>query len=200
MQSRRALYLSLAVILVHWTIFAARHLLRAQVMPANVREIAFSASMHAVIAFGVVWALLRWNDETLSDLGFKIDGSSRDVLLLAAQSIGLFVVSNLVINGLLSAVMGGGFAEELERAFVLTRFEKLFGRAGLLAGLILSSIFFGLGHLYQGKGGAISAGLTGLLLALIFLRRRRVVDAMVVHGVFDLLGIAAAYALYAQRG
>lgn len=226
LQPGRALYLSLAVILVHWVIFAARHLLRPQVVPASVGQIAFSASMHAIIALCVVWALLRWNGETLADLGFKIDGSWRGLLLLAGLSIGLFVASNLVINTLLSAltgsagtapalqslfrdpheapywilsaIVGGGFAEELERAFVLTRFEKLFGRAGLFAGLLLSTVVFGLGHLYQGTNAAISSGFTGLLLALIFLRRRRVVDAMVVHAVFDLLGIAAAYALYSR--
>ncbi len=35
-------------------------------------------------------------------------------------------------------------------------------------------------------------------MAFIYLRRRRVMDAMLVHAAFDLLGIAAAYALYGR--
>jgi membrane protease YdiL (CAAX protease family) len=44
----------------------------------------------------------------------------------------------------------------------------------------------------------VTSGFTGLLLGLIFLQRRRVIDAMAVHALFDLMGIAAAYALYAR--
>jgi membrane protease YdiL (CAAX protease family) len=95
-------------------------------------------------------------------------------------------------------VVGGGFTEELQRAFVLTRFERAFGKAGLVVALLIDSDCFGVGHLYQGYSGAVSAGITGLLLGLVFLHRRRVADAMVAHAGYDLIGVAAAYALYAR--
>ena len=97
-----------------------------------------------------------------------------------------------------SAIVGGGFAEELWRAFVLTRFDALFGRKGVVFALIADSLVFGLGHLYQGPASALTTVFTGALLALIFLWKRRVIDAMVVHALFDLAGIAVAYALYAR--
>ena len=100
---------------------------------------------------------------------------------------------------ILTAIVGGGFAEGLLRAFVLTRFDRLLGRAGLVAAVVVDSAVFGLGHLYQGPGGAVSAGITGLLFALIFLRRRRATDSMAAHALFDLLGIAVAYALYGPK-
>src|SRR5262245_30945403 len=71
---------------------------------------------------------------------------------------------------LLSAeVVGGGFNEELVRAFILTRFEQAFGQWGLALAIVVDSIEFGIGHLYQGIAGAAVTGLTGLLYALIFL-------------------------------
>lgn len=68
-----------------------------------------------------------------------------------------------------------------------------------MVALVIDSVVFGLRHSYQGVNGATQAGLTGLAFALIFLRRRRVVDAMVAHASFDLMGIAAAYALYGPK-
>jgi membrane protease YdiL (CAAX protease family) len=51
----------------------------------------------------------------------------------------------------------------------------------------------------RGGAGTVTTGVSGLLFALIFLHRRRIADAMVPHAGFDLLGVAAAYALYGQR-
>ena len=58
---------------------------------------------------------------------------------------------------------------------------------------------FGLGHLYQGVRGAIQAAVTGLFFGVVFLKRRRAADSMVVHAIFDLLGVALAYCLYSGR-
>jgi membrane protease YdiL (CAAX protease family) len=221
MPSRRVLWVSIAVIVAYWAVSATRHLLGPNPMPSSVASIALQVSIRAAIVLGVVWFLLRRNDETLGDLGLRFDLSIRGVVTLVLASGGMFVVANVVLPALwgsggpppiqdlfrdprdapawiFSAIVGGGFAEELERAFILTRFEKAFGRSGLVVAVIADSAVFGLGHLYQGRGSALSSGVTGLMLALIFLRRRRVADAMVVHALFDLLGIAAAYALYAR--
>ena len=53
-------------------------------------------------------------------------------------------------------IFGGGVVEELQRIFIFTRFEKWLGRPGLILGIVLSSMMFGLGHRYQGTGIAIS--------------------------------------------
>lgn len=89
-------------------------------------------------------------------------------------------------------IFGGGVVEEIERIFILTRFEKWFGRRGLIAGVVLSSAMFGFGHLYQGLGTAIATAVSCVVLALVFLRRRSAVEPMVAHAFSDVLAILAA--------
>src|SRR5256885_1876573 len=83
--------------------------------------------------------------------------------------------------GLFAAIVGGGFAEELQRAFVLTRFEQAFGRAGLILAIAVDTMVFALGHLYQGVVGALYVGVLGSVCVVVFLSSRRVADAMVAH-------------------
>jgi membrane protease YdiL (CAAX protease family) len=223
--SKRAQYVSVAVIAIYWVGFAASRLLRSDHTRHSVTAIAANVCVRAAIVTGLVWILMRANGESLRDLGFARDGTGRFLLRTGLLAAGLFAVSNIVLNNafsaflghgssppiaelfrdphqapywIFSAIIGGGFAEELGRAFVLTRFEKAFGRPGLIFAVVADSLVFGLGHLYQGNSSALTTVFTGAILALIFLQRRRVIDAMVVHALFDLMGIAAAYALYAR--
>jgi membrane protease YdiL (CAAX protease family) len=221
----RGFHSSLSIILVYWALLTARQLVHPPI-PTNVRDLALRVSIEAALGLLVVWWLLRLSGLSLAILGFRPGGIRRVLAFGILVPSGLFLVGNIGLNSILSAllphgrttvlktlfqdphqapywviaaVVGGGFSEELRRAFVLTRFEQLFGRVGLIVALVVDTFIFGLGHLYQGSAGAIGAGFTGLVLALIFLRRRRVIDAMLVHAVFDLMGVAAAYALYAHR-
>ena len=225
---RFALLLSLAVILAAWGWALWRQLGPGEApAPGSVRELTLFVTVRAVVVLALVVALLRANGERLADLGFgarPVRESWLRGLLLAA---GLFVLINIVLNSALQAlgvpgkpeavpalfrdpreaplwvwiaVVGGGFTEELQRAFVITRFERQWGRTGLVLGIAADSVMFGLGHSYQGLLAMIGCGLSGLLYALIFLRRRRVADAMAAHAGFDLLSAAAAYALYGRGG
>jgi hypothetical protein len=225
-RERRGLSLSLAVIVLFWLGSTARQIWWAP-HPSTVQDLAFWVCVRAAVTFALIWALLGAGGETLGALGLRRDGFGRTLAWGSLAALAMFVVVNVGLNNLLAAIMGrgtgaglpalfrdpreapywvaaaivgGGFAEELTRAFILTRFERALGRAGLVLALLVGSVVFGIGHLYQGPTSAVSAGFSGLLCAGIFLRRRRVVDAMVVHAVFDLLGIAAAYALYGHRG
>ena len=83
---------------------------------------------------------------------------------------------------------------ELMRIFVLTQSEKAFGKAGLYGALIFSSIIFGMGHLYQDTGSAISTGISGLILGMIFIRRSAV-EVIATHAFSDVLSILAAFEL-----
>ena len=89
-------------------------------------------------------------------------------------------------------IFGGGFVEELQRVFIVTRFEKRFGRPGLVLGIVLSSAMFGWGHLYQGVGTAIGTGLAGAVYALLYLRRRSALEPMAAHACADVLAVLAA--------
>jgi membrane protease YdiL (CAAX protease family) len=227
---RIASLLSIAVILIYWLYSAGAVFLRAGEagQPNSVSQLALFVCIKTVIVVGVIWPLLRVSGERFADLGFGLRLVGRSLLRGTLLAVVLFVLVNLVVGALLSAVglggggtsptvtalfrdpreaplwvfcavVGGGFNEELVRAFILTRFEHVFGRRGLIFAIVVDSITFGLGHLYQGVSGAVLTGFSGVLYALILLQRRRVADAMVAHAGFDLLGVAGAYTLYGQR-
>ncbi len=97
-----------------------------------------------------------------------------------------------VIVFALVAVVAGGLREELQRAFILRRFEQHLGGGWL--GLVIFSTAFGLGHALQGWDTAIVTGLLGAAWGAIYLRRRSTVASMVSHAGFNLLQIAIAVA------
>jgi membrane protease YdiL (CAAX protease family) len=97
-------------------------------------------------------------------------GSPRDAALFA------FVV-----------LVAGGIREEIQRAFLLHRFEQWLG--GGITGVIVTSIAFGAGHLLQGVDAAIATGLLGAFWGMVYLRRRSCVAPMVSHAGFDLVQI-----------
>jgi membrane protease YdiL (CAAX protease family) len=88
----------------------------------------------------------------------------------------------------LVVVVAGGVREEIQRAFVLHRFEVWLG--GSTVGLVVSSIAFGAGHFdLQGIDAGIATGLLGAFWGLVYLRRRSSLAPMVSHAGFDLLQV-----------
>jgi membrane protease YdiL (CAAX protease family) len=88
----------------------------------------------------------------------------------------------------LVVVLAGGVREELQRAFILTRFEQSLG--GPAVGIVVSSLAFGVGHIVQGVDAAIATGILGAFWGVAYLRRRSVISPVVSHAAFDLLQIA----------
>jgi len=84
-------------------------------------------------------------------------------------------------------VVAGGIREEVQRAFLLHRFEVWLG--GGVFGVIVTSAGFGLGHLLQGGDAALATGLLGALWGTVYLRRRSAVAPMVSHAGFDLVQV-----------
>lgn len=87
----------------------------------------------------------------------------------------------------LVVLIAGGIREEVQRAFMLHRFDVWLG--GARTGLIVTSIAFGAGHLIQGADAALATGLLGAFWGAVYLRRRSAVAPMVSHAGFDLLQI-----------
>jgi hypothetical protein len=56
-------------------------------------------------------------------------------------------------------VVAGGIREEVQRAFLLRRFEQWLG--GPVVGVIVASIGFGAGHIIQGRDVAVVTGCSG---------------------------------------
>jgi membrane protease YdiL (CAAX protease family) len=86
----------------------------------------------------------------------------------------------------LVAVFAGGVKEELQRAFLLRRFEHL---GGAKVGVVVLSIAFGLGHSVQGWDAVVATGTLGAFWAVIYLRRRSSVAPIISHAGFNSLEI-----------
>ena len=87
----------------------------------------------------------------------------------------------------LVVVIAGGVREEIQRAFLLHRFDVWLG--GPIVGLVVTSIGFGAGHLVQGVDAAITTGVLGAFWAAVYLRRRSAAAPIVSHAGFDLVQI-----------
>lgn len=90
------------------------------------------------------------------------------------------------------AVIAGGLREEVQRAFILRRFEQHLG--GAAVGLVVFSAAFGLGHLVQGRDAAVITGLLGFLWGLLYLWRGSMVAPFVCHAGFNAVEVLIAYA------
>jgi membrane protease YdiL (CAAX protease family) len=81
------------------------------------------------------------------------------------------------------AIVGGGVREEVQRAFILHRFEQHLGGGGV--GLVISSLAFGLGHIIQGRDVAVTTAVLGAFWGFVYLRRRSVTATVVSHSGFN---------------
>jgi membrane protease YdiL (CAAX protease family) len=84
---------------------------------------------------------------------------------------------------LVVVVLAGGVREELQRAFILHRFEQRLG--GVHVGLVLFSLAFGAFHLDQGYDVAIAICVLGFFWGLAYVRRRSAIMPMVNHASFN---------------
>jgi membrane protease YdiL (CAAX protease family) len=84
-------------------------------------------------------------------------------------------------------IVAGGLREEIQRAFLLRRFEVHLG--GPVFGLLVVSVGFGLGHALQGWDAAIVTGLLGYTWGVLYLKRRSAVAPIVSHAGYNALQV-----------
>jgi uncharacterized protein len=100
--------------------------------------------------------------------------------------------SPLLLAGFIALVLiAGGLREELQRAFLLHRFEQRLG--GPVVGLIVTSAAFGLGHTLQGWDAAIVTGMLGAFWGAMYIWRRSVVATVTSHALFNLAQVLVGY-------
>ena len=85
------------------------------------------------------------------------------------------------------AIVAGGIREELQRAFLLQRFERHLG--GATAGVVVLSAAFGLGHVMQGWDAVIATGALGAFWAVLYLRRRSSIAPIISHAGFNSIEV-----------
>jgi membrane protease YdiL (CAAX protease family) len=135
----------------------------------------------AIFVGGLQWLNLR-------RIG-KMEGEAPELLRkLANRLLPVSVLEYLPYAAL--AITAGVCEEFIYRGFAIAAFS----RAGLPIWVVVmvSSILFGLAHAYQGRGGIVSTGIFGVLLAIGRLGFGSLLPVMMWHAGLDLAaGIAA---------
>lgn len=163
------------------------------------RHIGFDArNIRKQLGFGILFGLLIFIFDTFISTPI-IEGLLPKTSAQGIDMGRLFTNIYLLPLWILVALFKGAFSEELWRIFALTRFEKWLGKTGLVVALILGSMVFGFGHLYQGLSGLITIALIGFWYALVYLRRRRALEAVFAHATFNLIGIVLGYVIYCGK-
>jgi membrane protease YdiL (CAAX protease family) len=85
-------------------------------------------------------------------------------------------------------LVAGGVREEVQRGFILHRFDQYLG--GGAVGVVVFGLLFGLGHIDQGFDAAIATGTLGAAWGCVYLVRRSIVAPMVSHAGFNLAQLA----------
>jgi membrane protease YdiL (CAAX protease family) len=141
-----------------------------------IREVSLGIALVAValaIAVAVLLTIQRF-----APFLHTVEKNPLQALLRSPQNAWLFALVVLV---------AGGVREEIQRAFLLHRFDTWLGGGGV--GVIVTSVAFGGGHLLQGVDAAVATGLLGAFWGVVYLRRRSAVAPMVSHAGFDLIQI-----------
>jgi membrane protease YdiL (CAAX protease family) len=83
--------------------------------------------------------------------------------------------------------VGAGISEELAfRGFLFYYFATYVPQLNTLEKVLLTSLCFGLGHIYQGWRGAISTGILGLAFAGLYVITGSLLLPIVLHAMVDL--------------
>ena len=128
----------------------------------------------AYIGVAAVVLTLRWLAPWLQ----TVDKNPLEQYMRTPLEAGIFLVV---------VMLAGGIREELQRAFILHRFEQALG--GVRIGLAVFTITFGLLHIYEGVDAAVAIGLLGLFWGVLYIRRRSAILSMVNHGSFNAIQV-----------
>lgn len=88
---------------------------------------------------------------------------------------------------ILFSLFVGLHEEALFRGFLLSRLRAICGST--VAAVILTSILFGLPHIYQGTSGVFQTAAVGLVLAIITAYTRTLWPAILAHALFNTIGL-----------
>ncbi len=218
---RAAFFISLSAIILYWLYVIFLTASSVPVLPNSLIEILLSIVKNKVIFILAVIILLLLEGESIINLGFRKQKLLLQLIFGISLGFITWILVNIVFNPLINAVNSGAlkpqgdilnymkdpsslymwipvvmlaaFSEELQRIFVLTRFEKWFGKYGLYIAVLITSVIFGIGHLYQGMNAAIGTGIGGLLNSFVYLRKRSAIEVIICHAVFNILSVVGGF-------
>ena len=86
--------------------------------------------------------------------------------------------------------VGAGISEELAfRGFLFYYFTTYVPQLNTLEKVLLTSLCFGLAHIYQGWRGAVSSGIVGLVFAGLYVMTGSLLLPVVIHAAVDMRGL-----------
>jgi len=220
MSKRTSLGISLGAIVLYWIYQIVSQRPDAP-LPAQFSALVWRIVWTKIIVLTVLFLLLRLEGEGFQGLGLSGHEWPKHLGVGLLFGLVMFVALNVALGSVMTSLLprsavsgpsifvffkeprnlvawlpigifGGGVVEELQRIFIFTRFEKWLGRPGLILGIVLSSVMFGLSHRYQGLGIAISTAVSGMLFALVYLRRRSALEPITAHAFSDVLAMVGA--------
>jgi membrane protease YdiL (CAAX protease family) len=114
---------------------------------------------------------------------------AKDEALVRKELATSLVGSGLSIPAFAAAmVLIASFEELAFRGFLVPRLRQVFGRWWMA--VALSSVLFGLGHVYEGTLAIVQTAVLGAYFGAVFLLRFRLASVMVAHGLFNTLNFA----------
>lgn len=153
-----------------------------------------STSLRAMLSGALIGAALQFFSlYILEPFIARIIGKLPDVSMFA-NLVGnkFFLLISLLIAWTIAA-----FGEEMVyRGYLMNRVSFLFGetRTAWVMALIITSVLFGLVHLYQGTSGMITTGFSGLVFGIAYLANgRNLWEPIIAHGVYDTIGFLLIY-------
>jgi uncharacterized protein len=87
-------------------------------------------------------------------------------------------------------ITAGVCEEVVYRGFLLHYFHTTPLHLSLTLALVVSSVIFGIGHLYQGIAGAVQTAVIGFLLGVMYLMTGNLLLPVLVHAMMDLRVLA----------
>jgi membrane protease YdiL (CAAX protease family) len=188
---------------------------RAGLLLNNAVTISIYLLLESAITFFFLAIILRARGESLYSLGLCLDRWKPNVAIGLMLVPFLFLINGLVnllfrvylpkyyternpltesihswqqlLFFILAALIAGGVKEEVQRAFILNRFRRYLGGAGV--GLVLWSLAFGAGHYVQGAQAITAAALYGFIFGVIYLASGNLIAPMVAHGAYDTVAL-----------
>jgi membrane protease YdiL (CAAX protease family) len=134
----------------------------------------------SIAAFLVIAGALAWSSLRLRPKAEKVRRRLQD-------SIGALIPSSRQERSWWGAVsVGAGVSEELVfRGFLLYYVSTYLPQINTSEGVLLTSLVFGLAHIYQGWQGAVAAGVLGLVFAGFYLMTGSLLLPMVIDAAVD---------------
>ena len=188
---------------------------RLVILDTNANFLVTFLLLESAATFAILWILIKTHRETLPDLGLRKMQWKTNVLLGLLLAPLLLLINGVVSmvfhlflpqyalerNPLtdtiqspgqlalfiLAAIIAGGIKEELQRAFILRRFQHHLG--GSTIGVIVWSLVFGVGHYVQGAQGIFVATVYGFILGIFYLTRGSLIGPITAHAVYDTLAL-----------